>query len=131
MIEFVWPQTNGEWLAWLSAFYLIITGLSKFFFPRWWLRYFDMRITPDNPQMMAWMRGPMGGGNIGFGSAVMILHPQPLLYLALGSMFLFMAIGRLASLVIDKGYNLKNWGILVIEAMMGFLPLAYAFGLIA
>ncbi len=130
MIEFVWPQTGGEWLAWLSALYLIVTGLWKLFFPRWWMRYFKIRINPDNPQLMAWMRGPMGGGNIGFGLAVLILHPQPLLYLALGSMLGFMAVGRLISIVIDKGSNVKNWILLVFEAIAGFFPLAYAFGLI-
>jgi hypothetical protein len=131
MIEFVWPLTNGEWLAWISAFYLVINGMLKLLIPRWWLNFFRMRIISDNPQAVALMRGPMGGGNVGLGIAVLILHPQPLLYLALGSMFVFMAIGRLISIMIDKGNVVKNWIVLVIEGAMGFFPLAYAFGLIA
>jgi hypothetical protein len=134
VIEFVWPLTEGEWLAWTSAFVMVIIGLWMLFMPRRWLSL--MGFSPDAhfneaSAALATMRGTMGGANIGLGLAVLLLHPQPLLYLALGATFLFRSIGRMVSIVVDGANNKINWIILIIEGLMGILPLAYAFGLIA
>ena len=45
MIEFVWPLTEGEWLAWTSAFVMVIIGLWMLFMPRRWLSL--MGFSPD------------------------------------------------------------------------------------
>ncbi|MCP4182676.1 MAG: DUF4345 domain-containing protein [Hyphomicrobiales bacterium] len=130
MIEFVLPQTNGEWLAWISAVYLVVNGLLKMLAPDQWTNFLKIRIIDDNGHGLAMMRGPMGGGNLGLGLAVLILHPQPLLYIAIGGMFAFMAIGRILSIILDQIKSTQIWISLIIEALLGFFTLAYAFGLI-
>ena len=130
MIEFILPQTNGEWLAWISAVYLIVNGLLKMLFTGQWINFKKIRIIDDNGHGMATLRGPLGGGNLGLGMAVLILHPQPLLYIAIGGMFAFTVIGRLFSIIMDRTYSIQNWISLIMEALLGFFALAYAFGLI-
>ncbi|MCF6320438.1 MAG: DUF4345 family protein [Rhizobiaceae bacterium] len=131
MIEFVWPQTNGEWLAWSSALYLVISGIWTFVAPRRWLSFVGHQAATNHPELLAQLRGPLGGGRIGLGLAVLVLHPQPLLYLALGSMLFFAAIGRLTSIVVDKASTKYNWIALIIDALLAFFPFAYALGYIA
>lgn len=130
MIEFVFPQTNGEWLAWTSAVYLVVNGLLKMLVPGQWANFKNIRIIDDNGHGLAMLRGPLGGGYLGLGIAVLILHPQPLLYIAIGGMFAFMAIGRILSIIVDRSKSIQNWLTVIIEALLGFFALAYAFRLI-
>ena len=130
MIEFILPQTNGEWLAWSSAVYLIVNGLLKMAFPDRWTNFKQIRIIDENGHGLTMLRGPLGGANLGLGLAVMILHPQPLLYIAIGGMFAFIAIGRILSIIVDQAKSLQNWISVIIEAMLAFFTLAYAFNLI-
>lgn len=122
MIEFVWPQSNGEWLAWISALSLVIFGLWMLFAPARWLA---------SSQVSLQMRGPIGGGSFGLGIAVMVLHPQPLLYLALGSTLLFTAIGRMVWMAMGNGRSKSSWIFLIIEGILAFFSLGYALGLIS
>ncbi len=130
MIEFIWPQTIGEWLAWSSALALLIFGLWMFIMPRTWLKWTNLQTKPGKEWAIAQYRGPTGGMMAGFGFAILMLHPQPLLYIALGFAMGGVAFGRLFSIVVDKGSNFQNWAAFIIEALMAFFPLAYAFGLI-
>jgi len=131
MIEFVWPQTDGEWLAWSSALIMVLSGLWILFAPRRWMDFVGLRTATNHPEAVAQMRGPLGGGRIGLGLAILILHPQPLLYLALGSAWFFTSLGRLISIFADKGHTKYNWISLIIEGILAFFAFAYAFGLIA
>ena len=131
MIEFVWPQTLGEWLAWLSALSTMLFGLWAMVMPRLWLKLLNLRTVEGRPEAVAEMRGPLGGMNFGLGLAVILLHPQPLLYLGLGSALLFMAIGRLVSVFVDKGSAAQNWYSLLFELVMAAFPLLYVFGVIS
>ena len=142
MIEFVWPQTTGEWLAWVSALYLLLFGVVLLLAPRQWLATFQMwfglndtasmqtsPVPPLAPASASLMRA-MGGGNFGLALAVMALHPQPLLYLALAATFVFRVVGRVLAVLIDKARSRAHWIILVSEAILGYFALGYAFGLI-
>ena len=97
----------------------------------WWMKTINLRTSEDHPEAVAEMRGPVGGLNFGLGLAVLVLHPQPLLYLALGSALLFMALGRLLSIIVDRGNTAHNWTSLAFETVMAVLPLAYALGFVA
>jgi hypothetical protein len=140
MIEFVWPQTTGEWLAWVSAFYLLSFGVVLLLAPRQWLATFQTRFGLNDTSAMQTSPAPalasaslmraMGGGNFGLALAVMALHPQPLLYLALAATFVFRVVGRVLSVLIDKARSRTHWIILVVEAILGYFALGYAFGLI-
>lgn len=131
MLEFVWPQTNGEWLAWISALTLVITGLLLFIMPGRWLLLMQVNDVDIRRRLAAEIRSGVGGINLGLGVGAMLLHPQPLLYLGIGSALLFMAVGRLISIFTD----LKNWKIHLMlfagQSLLAFFPLAYAVGWVA
>ena len=131
MIEFVLPRSAGEWMAWSGAVYLVLGGLFRFLVPFLWVRYRNVRIMEGDSAIKSALRGPLGAGNLGLGLAVMLLHPQPLLYLALGAMFMFMAGGRLLSFVLDGGISGKSVLIFLIEGMFAAFCLFYAFGITA
>ena len=59
------------------------------------------------------------------------LHPQPILYLALGAVLLFTAAGRLISMIFDRGFTRYNGINLIFELVMSIPPLAYALGFIS
>lgn len=131
MIEFVWPQTTGEWWAWSSAVLLVFYGIWMFVAPRWWLVFLNLEISKGQSHAIAEIRAGMGGAKIGLGLAVLVLHPQPLLYLALGAMFFFTALTRLISIFIDNAHSRYNWAAVAFEGLLAFGPLAYALGYIA
>ncbi len=127
-IEFILPQSLGEWLAWLCALGTVLVGLALMFAPRKMLAADDLQLVEGTTAGLSALRGPFGGVYVGFGLVVMMLHPQPLLYLALGGAFVFAVIGRIIALVIDK-----SWGPTVIagtiaEIFAAFFPIAYVFG---
>ena len=130
-LQFVLPETLGEWMAWITALLTLATGLWMFIQPRMWLRLMGLKTHTDRPESVAEMRGPIAGMYVGLGLIVLLLHPQPLLYLVLGACYLFVAIGRLFSMIVDKGFTGHNTLSLSIETVMAVLPLAYALGYIA
>lgn len=129
MIEFYWPSSSGEWLAWCSAVITIVFGLLLFFAPRYSLGLLRLRTSPDHPEAVAEVRGTMAGFYFGLGISC-ILFTQPFLYLALGASWGFTAFGRLVSMMIDRGNTLFNRISIIIELLLAVLPLAYVFGYI-
>ncbi|PCH45509.1 MAG: DUF4345 domain-containing protein [Hyphomicrobiales bacterium] len=128
MIEFVFPQSTGEWLAWFGAFYFIIGGLVALITPRRFMTLTHLAV--EKPAGMSEIRGALGGAYIGFGVAA-IMFAQPLIYLALGFALAGMVLGRLISMAIDGARSSKVWFFTAIEALLAFFPIAYVFGLIA
>jgi hypothetical protein len=102
-----------------------------FLVPRLWLSVTGSLDNAGGATAIGLMRGPLAGGNIGLGLAVIALHPQPLLYLGLAAMLLFRATARLVSIVFDGGNRRYGWLALIIEGLLGLFSLAYAFGIIA
>ena len=131
MIEFVLPQSAGEWLAWLTALVIVLVGLSLMLMPRTVMQADGLQTVGETTEGYSAMRGPFGGVYVGFGLAVMALHPQPLLYFALGAAFCGALIGRFLSLVIDRAWRGMVIPGTIAEVLGAFFPLAYATGLIA
>ncbi len=129
MIEFYWPSSTGEWLAWTSAVITIIFGLMLLFTPR--LSYRIMRLTtvPEHPEAISEGRATMAGFYLGVG-ILAILFAQPLLYMALGAGWGFTAFGRLVSIFVDRGNTAFNWVSISCEAALAAAPLAFVFGLV-
>lgn len=129
MIEFYWPSSVGEWLAWTSAAITIFFGLLLLFAPR--VSYRIMRITtePEHPEAVSEGRATMAGFYLGVGICAM-LFAQPLLYMALGAGWAFTAFGRLVSIFADRGNNTFNWISISCEAALAAMPLAFVFGLV-
>ena len=131
MIEFYLPQSSGEWWAWSVAVIMLIFGLWILLMPRWWLGFMGLQTTTRRPEAVAEMRAVVAGAYIGLGLVALALHPQPILYLAVGAVLLFTAFGRLVSMVVDRGFTRYNGITFVFELVMALPPLAYALGFIA
>ena len=162
MIEFIWPQTSGEWLAWTSAVYLLISAIGAIIAPllpatlRRWLSFSFAptgisRVSEPAKQTSeisgtipgaktgaktGAMPGAMIGSDLGMGIAVLLLHPQPLLYLAFASLLFFRALGRLISVIsnrnsLGRGAIARGLFTVVIEGILAYFALGYAFGWLA
>jgi cytochrome c biogenesis protein CcdA len=128
-LEFPWPFTQGEWLAWSSAAVTILFGLILLFLPRTALRVLRLQTVPDHPEAASEARATMAGFYLGLGISCILLA-QPLLYMALGFSWVFTVFGRVVSMLSDRGNTLYNWISLVIELVLAALPLAFWFGFV-
>ncbi len=130
MIEFYWPASQGEWLAWMSALTTIGFGLLLLFAPRLSFRILRLQTHPDHPEALAEGRSTMAGFYLGLGICC-ILFAQPMLWVALGLSWGFTAFGRLISMMSDNGNTVFNWISIAIEIVLAALPLAFAFGFVS
>lgn len=128
MIELYWPVTTGEWLAWSGAAATGFFGLVMLFAPRYTMRLLRLQTTPDHPEALSEIRATLGGFYLGAGASCILLHPQPLLYLALAAAWAFAFFGRFLSILSDRGNTPYNWTRLVIDAVMAVLPGGHVFG---
>ena len=129
MIEFVLPQTTGEWLAWLVAFSCLIVGLCLMLLPKKLMIFVGMGDSTESTGALSEIRGPFAGAFVGIGLAA-ILFAQPLVYAALGLMLFFMVVGRFLGFLLDRSLDRKRAALTIAEAIMAYFPLAYAFGII-
>lgn len=127
MIEFYWPMSQGEWLAWSSAAVTILFGLLLLFAPRLSLRILRLQTAPDHPEAVSEARATMAGFYLGVGISA-LLFAQPLVYLAIGAGWAFTAFGRIISMMSDRGVTLYNLVSVVIEILLAASPLLYGLG---
>lgn len=127
MIEFYWPTTQGEWLAWSSALVTILFGLMLLFAPRLSLRILRLQTLPDHPEAVSEARATMAGFYLGVGLCA-VLFAQPLIYLAIGAGWAFTAFGRIISMMSDRGVTFFNLASVVIEILLAAAPLLYGLG---
>lgn len=130
MIEFYWPASQGEWLAWASALTTIGFGVLLLFAPRLSFRILRLQTHPNHPDAIAEGRGTMAGFYLGLGICC-VLFAQPMLWVALGLSWGFTAFGRLISMMSDRGNTMYNWISILIEIALAVLPLAFALGYIS
>lgn len=129
MIEFYWPGSTGEWLAFSVAVITIGFGLLLLILPRLSFRILRLQTRSGHPDAIAEGRGTMAGFYLSSGLCCLILA-QPLLYLLLGLGWALTAFGRLVSILFDRAGSRFNWTSLLIEAALAALPLAYVFGFV-
>ncbi|WP_290779728.1 DUF4345 family protein [Hoeflea sp.] len=126
-MEFYWPTSQGEWLAWSAALVTILFGLMLLFAPRISLKILRLQTLPDHPEALSEARGTMAGFYLGVGICAM-LFAQPLIYLALGAGWAFTAFGRIISMLSDRGVTVFNLVSVVLEILLAAGPLMYALG---
>lgn len=129
MIEFAWPFSTGEWLAWITAVMTILIGLVVMLLPRAFMGFMGLATKGDTNNGVSEIRGPFGGTFVGFGLAAIILA-QPLVYIALGFAFAFAVVGRLISFFADRTFNMHCVAATILEIAAAFFPLAYGLGII-
>ncbi len=129
-MELFWPASNGEWMAWSAAAFTAFLGLAALFAPRLMLRVMRLQTANERVSALADVRASYGGFRLGLGLACLVLHPQPLLSLALGAAWIATAFGRFVSMLSDKGLTLANWLFLALELTLSALAFAYALGFV-
>lgn len=135
MIEFMFPQTQGEWFAWASAVILLIRGGWLLFAAQIWPAQNPKtrnskkdKLDRIDTQTTSVLRVHGGGLSLGFAIAILLLHPQPLMYFALGLGYIGMALGRIISLFLDQGVMASTIGWLCFDLSLASLTLLYALG---
>jgi uncharacterized membrane protein HdeD (DUF308 family) len=127
-MEFYFPTELGEQLAFCSAAFTALAGFVMMFAPGQALRLLGLEARGGRPEGFGEARS-MGGFYLGFGlSAVMLA--QDWIYMALGASFVMAAFARVISILSDKGSNLVNYLLLVVQIALAALPLLYVFGFV-
>jgi hypothetical protein len=127
MIDFYWPGSTGEWLAFLDAAITVGFGLLAFAMPRATLRLLRLQPVAGVPQAAGEARASIAGFYLGLGASCILLA-QPLLYLALGACWAMTALGRMAAMVFDRGNTAFNWICLPLDLILAAIPIGYALG---
>ena len=128
-MELYWPETTGEWLAWLSAAVTVLIGLVLFFAPRAALKIMRLQTKPERPEAISEIRATFAGFYLGLGLSALVFS-QPFLWIALGVSWGFTVFGRLISMLSDRGNTLYNWISVIVEIALDTGPLLFAFGFV-
>ncbi|RLQ88957.1 DUF4345 domain-containing protein [Notoacmeibacter ruber] len=123
------PANAGDWLALASSLVTAVLGLYMMLVPRraLGLRHMDSEFIGMPASGIA--RARAGGFHLGLGLAAVLLW-QPLLFLALGVAWLFAALGRLLSVLLDAPARGRNAILFIIEVLLMFGAVAGPLSLI-
>lgn len=129
MIEFPYPTSTGEALAFASAAATALLGLMLFVLPRLTLRAMGIGTVAGRDDAVAEIRSVMAGFLLagGMGS---IMFAQPFVYLVLGASWAITVLGRVVTAVVDRGLSRIQVLQTVIELLLAAGPLAYVFQLV-
>lgn len=128
-MEFYFPETFGEQVAFMGSAGSVVIGLVFMFMPKVALKLFGLRMKEESTDGYALMRSSFAGLYLGLGVAAMLLA-QPMVYLAVGITFVVAVFGNILSILSDGGVTIRNCLLLVVNGLLGTLPLCYAFGLV-
>lgn len=123
------PVETGEQLAFASAVFVVMIGLTMLLAPGFALRVLGFPPPEGRSAPYSEMRSSLGGLYLGLGLSA-ILFAQPFIYLALGSAFWVAAFARILSILSDRGTTLRNYILLVVQLVLGGLPIGNFFGFI-
>lgn len=127
-MEVYFPTEFGEQLAFGSAAFCALIGLILMLAPGLALSFYGLAPREGRGEGYGAIRSS-GGFLLGFGLSA-ILVAQPMVYLALGGAIALSALARMLSILSDRGGAAKNSLLLVVQIVVGGLPLAYVFGLV-
>lgn len=125
-MELYFPTEIPEQLAYFGAVLLALTGLLQFALPATALRIFGFSVGEVTPEGYGAIRSG-GGLQLGLGLTAIFLA-QDWTYLALGVASAVATLGRLVSLIFDRGVTARNIAHLLLQIVISVLPLGYVFG---
>jgi hypothetical protein len=125
-VELYFPSELPEQLAFVSAAVVAVIGLLTLLFPAPMLRAAGFTTGEVGAEGFGAARSS-GGLQSGLGLAALALA-QDFTYLMLGSALAMAALGRLLSLLLDRGWTGRNVLALVLQLALASLPLGYVFG---
>jgi hypothetical protein len=124
-MEFYFPATTGEQMAFVGAVATVLLGLFLMLAPRVWMGLTGLSSSEGRRDGASELRS-MGGLLAGFGLAALLLA-QDFIYFALGAGFALAALGRVLSLVLDGAIGSRKILLLIVYLVLAALPLAYVF----
>jgi hypothetical protein len=128
-MEFYFPETFGEQLAFCAAAFTALAGFVIMFAPGYAMRLFGLQPRGERRDGFAEQRS-IGGFYFGFGLSAIMLA-QDFIYMALGAAFAMAAFARIVSLLSDRGGTMLNYLLLVVQVALAAMPLGYSFGFFA
>lgn len=126
-MEFYFPIELGEQLAFLAASAAALIGCFILFAPGLTLKALALVPAEGRPEVLGAVRS-IGGLIVGFSGTALLLA-QPTVYLAFGAAVGLSAFARVLSIMSDQGSTWRNLLLLVAQAVIASLSLAYVFGL--
>lgn len=126
-MDFALPVETGEQLAFGAAVFMVLIGLTMMLSPGFSLRLLGFDPPQSGTAPYSEMRSSIGGLYVGFGMAA-ILVAQPFVYFAIGCAFGVAVLARLLSILVDRGWTIRNLLLLVVQSLLALLPLGYFFG---
>ncbi|KPF57222.1 hypothetical protein [Rhizobium sp. AAP116] len=126
-MEFYFPIELGEQLAFLAASVAALIGCFVLFAPGLTLKALALVPAEGRPEGLGAARS-IGGLIVGFAGTALLLA-QPTVYLAFGAAVGLSAFARVLSIMSDQGSTWRNLLLLVAQAVIASLSLAYVFGL--
>lgn len=126
-MEFYFPIELGEQLAFLAASVAALIGCFVLFAPGLTLKALALVPAEGRPEGLGAARS-IGGLIVGFSGTALLLA-QPTVYLAFGAAVGLSAFARVLSIMSDQGSTWRNLLLLVVQAVIASLSLAYVFGL--
>ncbi len=126
-MEFYFPIELGEQLAFLAASVAALIGCFVLFAPGLTLKALALVPADGRPEGLGAARS-IGGLIVGFAGTALLLA-QPTVYLAFGAAVGLSAFARVLSIMSDQGSTWRNLLLLVVQAVIASLSLAYVFGL--
>jgi len=128
---FVWPVRIQDWVLFLIALLTFVLGLISLFLPAIALKI--LRLKPkDNVKIASGeSRNLLAGFNMALGGSYLIF-PQAFVFLGLilSLAWFLTGLGRLLSVVFDRGFTVYNVAGVVYELVLGTLGFAVIFGII-
>ncbi|MDO1584042.1 AGROH133_08824 family phage infection protein [Rhizobium oryzicola] len=127
-MDFYFPTELPERIAFIASALTAIIGLFILLLPAQSLRIAGFSVGGITGDGYGSVRST-GGLYLGLGLCAILLA-QNWTYLALGASLSAAAIGRLLSMLFDRGLSPRNFALLLLQVALGALPLAYVFGYI-
>lgn len=129
--DFSWPTRFQDWILFLIAFLTLILGLISGFLPAFALKILRLQPKDNIKTAQGESRNLLAGFNISLGSSYLIF-PQAFVFigLVLSLAWFLTGIGRLVSIVFDRGFTVYNVAGLLFELSVGIVGFSVIFGII-
>ncbi|WP_182085987.1 DUF4345 family protein [Aureimonas sp. ME7] len=129
-MQFTLPVTTADTLPFVAAAFSVLYGLFALFAPGYFLRMAKLQPITERRVGLSEIRGTLAGFPLGAGLATLFFFDQPFMQMTLGAGWLFVAFGRLVSILSDDASTFGNWLWLLLNTALAAACLAPVFGLV-
>jgi len=130
-VRFQMPRYSVDWVFSAVALMTAGLGLVSLLIPNVALRILRLEPQPEFPYAKGEPRGVLAGFYLSLGATyLLVAQAQLFLGLVLGAAWLFTGIGRMLSIVADKGFTGYNLAAAAFELGVGVILLALVLGIV-